>query len=86
MGRAVSALKVPTKETLERQLLQLNKAGIPLLVVTGGWSEAVDMTADVVAQLGHGKRVIISSPHHFPQVISEDFNNLLVQFIHETQD
>jgi pimeloyl-ACP methyl ester carboxylesterase len=86
MGRAVLALKVPTKETLERQLMQLNKAGIPLLVVTGGWSEAVDITADVVAQLGHGKRVTIPSPHHFPQVISEAFNDLLVQFIRETQD
>ena len=85
MGRAVSALKVPTKETLERQLLQLSEAGIPLLVVTGGWSEAVDMTADVVAQLGHGKRVIISSPHHFPHLISDAFNDLLVQFIGEGQ-
>jgi pimeloyl-ACP methyl ester carboxylesterase len=65
MGRAVSALKVPTKETLERQLLQLNKAGIPLLVVTGGWSESIDITADVVAQLGHGKRVTIPSPPSF---------------------
>ena len=85
MGRAISALKVPTKATLERQLSQLNQAGIPLLVVTGGWSAGVDVTADVVARLGNGKRVTISSPHHFPQVVSDAFNDLLVQFIRDTQ-
>ncbi len=85
MGRAISALKVPTKATLERQLAQLNQAGIPLLVVTGGWSAGVDVTADVVAKLGKGKRVTISSPHHFPQLISDAFNDLLGQFIREGQ-
>ena len=85
MGRAISALKVPTKATLERQLSQLMQAGIPLLVVTGGWSAGFDVTADVVARLGNGKRVTIPSPHHFPQTVSDAFNDLLVQFIREAQ-
>jgi pimeloyl-ACP methyl ester carboxylesterase len=85
MGRAISVLKVPTKATLERQLSQLSHAGIPLLVVTGGWSAGVDVTADVVAQLGNGRRVTISSPHHFPQVVSDTFNDLLAQFTREAQ-
>jgi len=86
MGRAVSVIKIPTKATLERQLSQLSQAGIPLLVVTGGWSKGVDVTADVVAQLGNGKRVTIPSPHHFPQVISDAFNDSLVQFMCEAQN
>ena len=85
MGRAISALKVPTKATLERQLSQLSQAAIPLLVVTGGWSAGVDVTADVVARLGNGRRATIPSPHHFPQVVSDAFNDLLVQFIREGQ-
>jgi len=85
MGRAISALKKPTKATLERQLSQLKEAGIPLLVVTGGWSAGFDVTADVVARLGNGKRVTLSSPHHFPQVVSDAFNDLLDQFIREAQ-
>jgi len=85
MGRAISALKVPTKATLERQLAQLSQAGIPLLVVTGGWSAGVDVTADVVARLGKGKRATISSPHHFPHVVSGAFNDLLVQFMREAR-
>jgi len=83
MGRAISVMKVPTKALLERQLSQLRQAGIPLLVVTGGWSAGVDVTADVVAKLGGGKRVTIPSPHHFPQLISDAFNDLLVQFMRE---
>jgi pimeloyl-ACP methyl ester carboxylesterase len=85
MGKALSVLKVPTKTTLKRQLSQLSQAGIPLLVVTGGWSAGIDVTADVVAKLGNGKRETIPSPHHFPQVISDDFNDLLVRFMRETQ-
>ncbi|MEI8073205.1 MAG: alpha/beta hydrolase [Bacteroidota bacterium] len=81
MGKAVSVLKVPSKETLVQQLLKVNHDGIPLLVVTGGWSKGVDITAEVVARFGNGKHVIIPSPHHFPQLISNKFNELLVQFI-----
>lgn len=85
MGRAVSTLRVATAETLEQQLMQLRQANIPLLVVTGGWSKGIEATADVVAQLGNGRRVIIPSPHHFPQVISDSFNDLLDQFIKDNQ-
>ena len=81
MGNAVSALKTASKETLVQQLTKVNQEGIPLLVVTGGWSKGVDVTAEVVAKLGNGKHVIIPSPHHFPQLISNKFNELLDQFI-----
>ena len=85
MGQALSVLKVPAKTILEQQLSQISQAGIPLLVVTGGWSAGVDVTADVVAQLGNGQRETIRSPHHFPQVISNDFNDLLLRFMREAQ-
>jgi hypothetical protein len=85
MGRAISELRVPAKATLERQLSQLSHARVPLLVITGGWSAGVDMTADVVAQLGNGRHVTISSPHHFPHVVSDTFNDLLVEFAREAQ-
>jgi pimeloyl-ACP methyl ester carboxylesterase len=83
MGKAVSALKTPSKKTLVRQLSVVNHEGIPFLVVTGGWSKGVDVTGQVVAKMGNGKHVIIPSPHHFPQLISNEFNELLLQFINE---
>jgi pimeloyl-ACP methyl ester carboxylesterase len=81
MGKAASVLKVPKKATLERQLSQLARSGIPVLVVTGGWSAAVDATADVVARIANGTHMIIPSPHHFPHANSNDFNEILLKFI-----
>jgi hypothetical protein len=59
--------------------------GIPLIVVTGGWSKGVNITAEIVAKFGDGKHVILPSPHHFPQLISDKFNKLLVQFINKSR-
>ncbi len=84
MDRAASSIRVPTKETLTRQLSAVKSAGLPLLVVTGGWSRGIDVTADVVAALGNGKRVTIASQHHFPQAISDEFNQVLVRFIRDS--
>jgi hypothetical protein len=66
-------------------LTELSHAAIPLLVVSGGWASGVDVTADVVAQLGNGKHVNIQTLHHFPQEISEAFNDLLVKFMQEAE-
>jgi pimeloyl-ACP methyl ester carboxylesterase len=84
MGRAASRVRVPSKETLIRQLAAVKSAGLPLMVVTGGWSPGIDATADVVASLGNGKRVTIASPHHFPQAISDEFNQVLIRFIRDS--
>ncbi len=84
MSRAASSVRVPTTETLTRQLSGIKSSGVPLLVVTGGWSPGIDVTADVVASLGNGKRVTIASPHHFPQAVSDEFNRVLVRFIHDS--
>lgn len=54
---------------------------IPLLVVTGGWSPAFTAVGDAVAAMGGGTHVIIQSPHHFPQLASDEFNELLVRTI-----
>ena len=83
MGRAIARLKVPSKEVLERELAVVKRAAIPLLVVTGGWSAAFDATAERVATAGGGRRVLIESAHHFPQLISDEFNEVLANFMRE---
>ena len=80
MGRAVRKVVLPKKETLERQLAALRERGTPLLVVTGGWSPAVDVVGETVAALGGGRHVVIRSPHHFPQIVSDEFNTLFARF------
>ena len=84
IGRALAKMRIPSKDTLERELAIVKRQQIPLLVVTGGWSPAFEVTADQVAALGGGRRRVISTPHHFPQLVSDEFNDMLVSFMMES--
>ena len=84
VGRALAKMRIPSKDTLERELAIVKRERIPLLVVTGGWSPAFEATADQVAALGGGQRHVISTPHHFPQLVSDKFNDLLASFMAES--
>ena len=57
------------------------QAGIPLLVVTGGWSPAFTAIGEAVAERGKGRHVVIASDHHFPQLVSDEFNETLIEFM-----
>jgi len=81
LGRALAKMRIPSKDTLERELAIVKRERIPLLVVTGGWSPAFEATADQVAALGGGRRHVISTPHHFPHNVSNEFNELLASFM-----
>lgn len=83
MGDAIRRLRLPSKGTLERQLAAIREAGIPLLVVSAGWSPAFDIVCDRVAELGGGRRLDIAAPHHFPQRVSDEFNRELDAFMRE---
>ena len=86
MGAGIKALRLPGKDALRRQLGLIHERKMPFMVVTGGWNPAFEAVGARVAELGGGKQVVIASPHHFPQSISNEFNNLLDTFMraHET--
>ena len=77
MGRGFARLKLPSKDEVLEQLTIVRQHKIPLTVVTGGWNSAFDAVAARVAELGGGRHIVIQSPHHFPQNVSEEFNDLL---------
>ena len=77
MGKGFKRLRLPTKDEIAAQLAVVREHRIPLLIVTGGWNAAFDAVAARVAELGGGQHVVIPSPHHFPQNVSEEFNELL---------
>lgn len=84
MGKALSRMKIPSKDTLQRELSDIQRAEIPLLVVTGGWNPAFEATADRVASVGNGRRIVIKSEHHFPHKVSDEFNQVLAAFMEES--
>jgi pimeloyl-ACP methyl ester carboxylesterase len=81
MGRSITRAKFPSEETLRQQLAQVRQAKLPLLVVSGGWSPAFEATADAVAALGGGTRIVINSGDHFPHLRAGDFNPALSDFM-----
>jgi pimeloyl-ACP methyl ester carboxylesterase len=84
MGRAIARMKLPNKKLLQQQLAAVKQAGIPVLVVSGGWSPAFEAISDRVAQVVGGRRRVIASPHHFPQQVSDEFNQTLAAFMKES--
>ena len=83
LGRGMRKIRVPGKADIERELGVIRDAGIPFMVVSGGWNPAFEATCDAVAAAGGGRRLVIASPHHFPQNISEEFNETLDAFLRE---
>jgi hypothetical protein len=81
MGMGLRQLKLPSPDRLREQLGVLKAANIPFLVVTGGWSPAFDATGQTIAELGGGQYEVIASPHHFPQLVSNQFNETLAHFM-----
>jgi len=84
MGEAIKRLRLPSKSTLLQQLQAVRQAGVPLLVVSAGWSKAFDIVCDTVAELGGGRRLDVAAPHHFPQLVSDEFNDALDAFMRES--
>ena len=66
--------------TLLHQLATIRTVQIPLLVVTGGWNEAFDVAGARVARAGGGTHRLISSPHHFPNLVLDEFNDVFTAF------
>ncbi len=83
IGRGIARLKLPTGAALREELAMIKQAAIPLLVVTGGWNRAFDVVGARVAKAGGGTHRIIASPHHFPNLVSDEFNEMLAAFAHD---
>ena len=85
MGCAIKELKLPTKPELLHQWDVVKRAGIPVLVVSGGWNPAFEAISDEAARLSGGRRLVIRSEHHFPQLVSDEFNIELAKFMNASE-
>ena len=83
-GCALLEGKVATAAETRAAAAIVAQAGIPVLVVTGGWSPARDMEGDIIAKLTHGRHVLVRSPSHFVQAANPtDFNKVALDFMRE---
>ena len=49
------------------------------------WNPAFEAGSDEVARLGGGERVVVRSEHHFPHLVSEEFNDRLNAFMTQSE-
>jgi pimeloyl-ACP methyl ester carboxylesterase len=83
IGKALTRARLPNKRKLQDQLAGIKQRNIPLLVVSGGWSPAFEVTCDQVAAAGRGQRAVVQSGHHFPQLVVPEFNERLERFLQQ---
>ena len=61
------------------------KAGIPVLVISGGWSPTIEAVAEVAARATGGRHATVESPNHFPQLENAgEFNAVVDAFMRES--
>jgi pimeloyl-ACP methyl ester carboxylesterase len=85
LGRSLRRVRVPKKEVLTRELAVIKQSGVPLLVITGGWNPAFEASSDAVAAAARGRRVVIQAGHHFPQIVSDEVNQVFAAFMQERE-
>jgi pimeloyl-ACP methyl ester carboxylesterase len=85
LGRSLRRARVPNKEVLTRELEVIKQAAIPLLVITGGWNPAFEASSDAVAAAAGGRRAVIHAGHHFPQIVSDEVNQVFAAFMQERE-
>jgi len=85
LGRSLRRVRVPNKEVLTRELQVIHKAGIPLLVISGGWNPALEVGCDAVAAAAGGRRAVVQAGHHFPQMVSDELNQIFAAFMKERE-
>jgi pimeloyl-ACP methyl ester carboxylesterase len=83
IGQAIRRMKLPSADWLRTSLENIKARGIPVLVVTGGWSPAYEAVGDVVSGLCGAARVVVASDHHLLHSASDEFNQRLAEFMRQ---
>jgi pimeloyl-ACP methyl ester carboxylesterase len=83
VGESLLKVHFPPDAVLRELPVKIAKAKLPVLIVTGGWNPAFDRSASIIAPQMGGTHQIVSSPDHFPQLASEEFNDVLDRFMRD---
>jgi pimeloyl-ACP methyl ester carboxylesterase len=89
MARALQEMRDPVTWEAGPSLAAVAAAGIPVLVVTGGWSPGFEAIGDALATELAARRVVIDAGHHLPHLAQRsadgppgaEFNAALLAFL-----
>jgi pimeloyl-ACP methyl ester carboxylesterase len=82
VGCAFLRARMATPAALKQAAMSVAEAGIPVLVVTGGWSPIFEAVGNIAADLTRGRHAVVPAPHHFVQMADAGaFNQLATDFM-----
>lgn len=86
LGCSLLQARMASAATLRAAADTVASAGIPVLLVSGSYSEAQGATGRAVARLTGGRHVVLDAPSHFlQQDCPEAFNDVLDAFVREAE-
>ncbi len=81
-GCSLLQARMASPPALRQAAERVAAAGIPTLVITGGWSPFFDAVGETAAELSHGRHLVVRSPNHFVQLAAADeFNQAVHAFL-----
>jgi len=83
VGESLLTVRFPTIAEMRELVAKVAEAKLPVLIVSGGWNPAFDKSASIVASQIGGRHRIVKSPDHFPQLASDEFNDVLDGFMRD---
>ncbi len=85
LGCAILQGRMAPPPVLRQAAGAVAKAGVPVLVVSGGWNPSIEVVAGVAARATGGRHATVPSPNHFPQLENADeFNRVVDAFMKGT--
>ncbi len=83
-GCAALQNRMSSPLALRQAATALRELKVPVLVVSGSWSEAIQAVGDVIARATGGRHVRLTSPNHYPQYeAADEFNGIVDDFIRQ---
>ncbi|MDB5714142.1 MAG: hydrolase [Sphingomonadales bacterium] len=87
LGCSLLRARMASPQDLRAAADTIVAAGIPVLVITGGYSPGQEATGRAVARLTGGRHIVVSAPSHFlQQDCPAAFNDAVDAFLREVTD
>jgi pimeloyl-ACP methyl ester carboxylesterase len=84
LGCSLLRARMSSPADLRAAADRVAEAGIPVLVITGGYSPGQEASGKAVARLTGGRHVVVAAPSHFLQQDCPDaFNEAIDTFLRE---
>jgi pimeloyl-ACP methyl ester carboxylesterase len=82
LGCALLQARTASADRMRKAAKVVSDAGVPVLIITGGWKPMFEAIGEIGAELTGGRHVVVPAPNHFVQLVTPDaFNETIAAFM-----